>query len=96
MAVTTRCEKTAEDGQRCVYAAEHKGICSIYMPSDDRGWVFERLWSDQTQLQGAVADRERLLRRLEQLEASARAAESALAGVLRQIAAARDAAGGQS
>lgn len=54
MLVIERCTETAEDGQRCVYAAEHNGICSIYMPSDDRGHIFETLWSGQQQLRGAV------------------------------------------
>jgi hypothetical protein len=54
VSVIKRCAKTADDGQRCIYASDHKGICSIYMPSDDRGWVFDRLWSDEQQLQGVV------------------------------------------
>src|SRR5690349_1619148 len=49
-----------------------------------------------SQLQGAVHDRVRLTRRLDQLEASAKVAETALADVMRQIATARDSLGGQS
>lgn len=68
-------------------------IAKVQVPREhiEGAKVIVKVLREAANTQGAVEGRERLGRRLEQLEASTRVAESALADVMRQIGAARDA-----